>query len=62
MVEIRTVPVKGIARTPRGHDVMVLEQRQRTTLVRVMETQKDLEIPASQAVTIISSVELATHH
>ncbi len=57
MVEVKELQVNAEAVTPKGHRILVMEQRGNRTLVKVVETQKELEIPNWQLVTPVSEQE-----
>jgi len=50
MVEIRQLESGTYARTPKGHQVLILKQMERATLVKVVASNKELEVPQNQMV------------
>jgi hypothetical protein len=50
LVKIGELRPKEMALTPRGHQVMVLKQGEKTTEVEVVKTGKKMNIPNSQMV------------
>lgn len=55
MVKIGKLKAQDMALTPRGHEIMVLSQGERTTQVEVVKTGKKLDIPHSQLVQRVCS-------
>jgi len=55
LVKIGQLKPKEMALTPRGHQIVVLSQSERTTEVEVIGTGKKLDIPNSQPVTRVSN-------
>ena len=50
MVKIGELSPSELALTPRGHRIVVLSQRERTTVIEVVKTGKKLDIPNTQKV------------
>lgn len=50
MVKIGELSPSEQALTPRGHQIVVLSQRERTTVVEVVKTGRKLDIPNTQRV------------
>lgn len=50
MVKIGELRPSELALTPRGHEILVLSQGDRTTEVEVIKTGKRLDIPNTQRV------------
>jgi len=55
MVKIGELGPSELALTPKGHEILVLSQRERTTVVEVVKTGKKLDIPNTQMVERASS-------
>ena len=55
MVKIGKLRAQDMALTPRGHEIVVLSQGERTTQVEVVKTGKKLDIPNSQMVQRVSA-------
>jgi hypothetical protein len=50
MIEIRELESGTYARTPKGHQVLILRHVETGTVVKVLSTNKELEVPRSQMV------------
>ena len=55
MVKIGRLKARDMALTPRGHEIVVLNQSERTTQVEVVKTGKKLDIAHSQLVQRLST-------
>jgi len=55
LVKIGKLKARDMALTPRGHEIVVLSQGERTTQVEVVKTGKKLDIPSSQMVQRLSA-------
>jgi hypothetical protein len=55
MVKIGELNPSELALTPRGHEIVVVSQRDRITVVEVLKTGKKLDIPNTQMVKRASS-------
>lgn len=60
MIEVKELQVNEEAVTPKGHRIVVMEQRDATTLIKVVETEKELDIPNWQLVTRLGDRETST--
>lgn len=57
MIEVGELQVNEEAVTPKGHRIVIMEHRDRRTVVKVVETQKELDIPNWQLVTPLREPE-----
>jgi len=57
MVQVKELQVNEEALTPKGHRIRVVEQTPKRTIVRVVETHKQLDIPNWQLVTPLKERE-----
>lgn len=53
-MKIGKLKAQDVALTPRGHEIVILSQGERTTQVEVVKTGKKLDIPNSQMVQRVS--------
>lgn len=59
MVEVKELQVNEEAVTPKGHRIVVVSHADNRTIVKVVDSQKELDIPNWQLVTPLSGQEAA---